>query len=458
MGFNRRRRKAHENQDSMWTSYSDLFLGLSVVFLLLYVSASLRQGTDGLKQFIENKSLQKENQDLKQQLKVYDSLKQAYINQDASQDEQKVYENLMAKLDLLKDEANEEKSKLEQQAREHFQKEKALNEYQQVVRNIINANLIAKARIKKRDLVITDKETAIDEQSKQIFTLEKNISRSERKVADLEDNLQDQLEKLEVAFNDNKVSKAKFEREQKRLRQEADSKISDLKAKTDKLYADLAAKQKEQDKLAGQFQSAKSDLQRTKGELAKAQENLNARKKLAKSIKDKFSSNGVKAEVDEGTGDVLLSFEGEYFDTGKARLKPGMKNVLEKAMPAYAQSLFQDPKISEKIENVEIVGFASPTFNGKYIDPSKLSAKDRAAVNFNLDLSYNRAKSIFDHMFTNMDFNHKQRLLPLVKVTGRSFLKDADKRDLAAEGNKSICDQIDCAKKQTVIIKFKLRD
>ena len=136
-----------------------------------------------------------------------------------------------------------------------------------------------------------------------------------------------------------------------------------------------------------------------------------------------------------------------------------MRKILEQAVPVYSSSLFENTKIAEKISNVEIVGFASPTFKGKYIDPKSLNPEDRAAVNYNLDLSYNRARAIFNHVFdqNKMQFKHQQKLLPLVKVTGRSFFDQAS-RNVANESPESFCRKNDCAKLQRVIIKFNLKD
>src|SRR5205823_6386783 len=141
------------------------------------------------------------------------------------------------------------------------------------------------------------------------------------------------------------------------------------------------------------------------GTLAK----LNQQRELANRIKDNFKKAGINADVDLKTGDVTINFQNEYFDTGSANLKGGMLQILKKFMPEYAKSLFQDPKIASRIANVEIVGFASPTYKGKYVDPSSLSQEDRAAVNFNMDLSYQRAKSIFEPMFNTqlMQFQHQ---------------------------------------------------
>ncbi len=603
MGFEYNKKK-HEGGDSMWTSYSDLFLGLSIIFLLLFVSASLKQGTDGIKQNIEFKHVQKENEDLKQQIKAYETLKQDYMQRQASNEEQDNYKELMDKLSLLQDQAKDEKTKLRVEASQNEKKEKALNQYQQMIRNIINSNAIAKARIKSRDTMIDTKDQVIDEKTGEISTLEKDVkTKSEEIVAGearaktLETTLDKRIKQLRGAYKAQHISKKKFEQERAQIQTEMDGKIAQIrekneraKAEFDRASAELAqtsqalvqtqgqlqnakgsitalGKQKEKlvgelnaaagkhqvevaalqgqfaaqqakekadfegalakerlsgdektgrerafaaaaegkaralagqigdldqkfraaqgeagrnaamaaaangkaaaaegkaNVLAGQVGNLGKELAGTKGELAKARENLNAKKNLAASIAKSFASKGIKAEVDSKSGDVMLAFGDQYFDTGRAELKPKMRSILEKAVPAYSASLFEDPKIAAKIQSVEIVGFASPTYKGKFINPKSLDQNDRQAVNFNLDLSYNRARSIFNYVFdkNKMSFKHQQQLLPLVKVTGRSFLSSDDDRTPAAVpgSGEEFCRKNDCAKLQRVIIKFTLKD
>jgi hypothetical protein len=86
---------------------------------------------------------------------------------------------------------------------------------------------------------------------------------------------------------------------------------------------------------------------------------------------------------------------------------------------------------------------------------------NRQAVNYNLDLSYGRARAIFNYVFdqSKMSFKNQDRMLPLVKVTGRSFLTSDKERDPAAQDStESFCKKNDCAKLQKVIIKFTLKD
>ena len=132
-----------------------------------------------------------------------------------------------------------------------------------------------------------------------------------------------------------------------------------------------------------------------------------------------------------------------------------MKKILKKFIPIYAKSLFKDKGIRKKISSVEIIGFASPTYNGKYIDPTSLDPKDRAAINYNLDLSYKRAKSIFNYMFHNdsLKYSYQKTLLSKVKVTGKSYFSEKA-RNVASDKS---CATKNCKESQRVIIKFNLK-
>lgn len=219
--------------------------------------------------------------------------------------------------------------------------------------------------------------------------------------------------------------------------------------------------------LKGQLASLDDELQKTKSEASELQQDLkkakkfaNRRQELAKRIKDHFTREGVKADVDMASGDVTINFGKEYFETDKSKLKVAMKNILNKAIPAYAQSLFDDPNIAKKIEAIEIIGFASPTYNGKLVNPVSLKPADRTAVNYNMDLSYKRAKSIFEYIFdlSKLRYKHQKAFLPLVQVTGKSYLSEEIKAEMGSMTREEYCEKYDCNKSQKVIIKFNLED
>lgn len=648
MSFNYDKLKKKHESGEQWASYSDLFMVLSVVFLLLYVVASLRTGTHTLSQQIQKRDMANKVQDLEQQIKVYNTLKEDYLEKQAQEKEQKVYENLMSKLELLQEKNGREAEELRRKANENEKKKEALNQYQQIVRNIINANVLAKARIKRRDSVITtqkdtivkkdetikdnvrtialkdrtiaskekeiqereaqiseldqeveekrniiakknqvieekqrilaEKQNQIKNLNKDIQTKRKIISRNENKIKKIDSKLKRQITQLLKEKKRRKMSTKKYKQRLAKLRsasekqkrilerksREAEKQLKSVKAKVaqaskqlenanktiqeqsaqksklakelqgvqskiaytkqelenanktieqqsaekerlakelekqealkkqlaqdlatqaelkeklskdlktqsaqkEKLSRDLASVQKRIAKKTKEYEKTVKNLNQKVSEvssdLAKAKEKLMARKKLAKQIQKNFGKAGVKASVDGKTGDVILAFGQNYFDTGKANLKGGMQKTLNKFVPIYAKSLFQDPNIAKKIKSVDVIGFASPTYRGKYVNPNSLDPKDKKAIEYNLDLSYRRARSIFDHMFDTrkLKFEDQKKLLPLVKVSAKSFFSgNKDGRMPASNmSRREFCKKYDCKKEQRVIIKFDLNE
>lgn len=571
MSFNYNKNKEGGAGDSFWTSYSDLFLGMSVVFLLLYVTASLRTGTSGLQAQVENKKLSMQVDDLKNQLKMYDSVKKDYLNQEASADEAQQYNELMDKLSLLQEEAGDERTKLARQAHELQTKEKALNEYQQMVRNMINANTIAKTKIKRREGVIEKQDDTIEVQDEEIAQLETDVQKKQQQIAENErqievanEKLDQRLKQLKQAYKQKQLSEKAYQAQIAKANAEADAKLAKLnqtaetyakqlaqtegqlgsakqelaktqaelnqtsgklaqtgaelgkaknelgatrgalaqtqgelgktkgqlgqlegelgatKGKLGQLAGELGKTKGELGKVAGELGAAKGQLGQLSGELgkakgqlgqaqgqigqlqgdlAKAKADADARKEIARRMREGFAKAGVKADIDDRTGEVVINFGDVYFDNDSAQLKTKMKEVLQKAMPEYSKALFGDTKLRDKITSVEIVGFSSPTYQGKYVDPKSLDPNVRKAVDYNLDLSYKRARAIFQHIFddSKMNFSHQKDLLPLIKVTGRSFL--AEKLDANRNpSSKNFCDTHDCKKAQRVIIKFSFDD
>jgi len=644
---------------SQWTSYSDLFMVLSVVFLLLYVITSLRNGTVGVQNYVEVKNLQQANEDLKKQLEVYNTLKEDYLEKKASEKEMQTYSELMDQLKLLKDDAKTEKEKLRFQAFENEKKERALNKYQQIVRNIINSNLLAQERIKVRDTKINERDVEISEQKQEIAeqtqeiekqsqeiedqkaeierkkriiaqkkkiiaenkivleekqkeikylskTVQKKkeiIAQNDNEIRSINQTLNQKLNELSYAYKKQKMTKKKYQQQLAFIKEDSKNKISELEeytlnvkkelgntdkklklassqlnetsqklqqqsvenkklaedinnldsqykqqiASLDSEYqnklahlrqereADIAkfekerqmsqdrfekiramdkagfAKLRSQDKEAfnkqlaleqqrrnqekgeyfnalgeekdrankiknqlqqalseekGRYMASLNNLKNEKDALSKdlhtAQKLVSARKAIVGAIKDNFKKAGIPVDLDAKTGDVILSFQDEYFDTDKSELKPTMKNILHKFFPVYSKSLLADTKIADMIASVEVVGFASPTYQGRYIDPKSLAKQDQTAVDYNMQLSFQRANAIFKYIFDTdkMQYQYQQTMRPIVKVTGRSFLADGvENRGIASSiSNKDYCTKYNCKKSQKVIIRFNLKD
>jgi chromosome segregation ATPase len=609
MSFNYDHEKG-KHQENFWTSYADLYMTMFTIFLFIYVGSTLKQGTRSFEQSQDKQMLKNQIADLQQQLKVYENLKDDHIKQ-ADPDEAKLYEDLMGKLDLLQDEAKDEKEALRRKAMETELKEKALNKYQQLIRNMINSNVLAKTKIQRRNEIITKKEDIIEEKDESIAALEQNVEQQrndlaakEQQITQSNAELQNNIKKLEQSYKANQMTKKELETKITKLRHAAYAEVANIKnqaevirqelegaqsdlqntqarlgqtqstlAKTkgqlasaeqentqlegtleatknkyagdlakergkyegelakergkyeDELgklkgnladarakfegdlakergkyddemgklkgahdaalgnarkgFADALAKEKlsaaEKGKKEAAFREAMADKEKgyqdqlgklkdkydnTQGELKKAIDQINTKKKLADQIRNRFKRAGIDVDINEKTGEVVLDFKNSYFNTGSAELKKEMIATLQKFIPIYTAGLFEDAKTAEKIASVEIIGFASPTYKGKLVDPSSLDPANRSAVNFNLDLSFNRAKSIFGYIFdvNKMQYNEQKRLLGLVKVTGRSFLAQGTDKTNSDASADNFCSAHDCKKEQRVVIKFNLKD
>jgi hypothetical protein len=603
-----------EHQQDMWPAASDLFMMLSTIFLLLFVVSSLRNGAESIKNQIEYQQMLVEAQDYQEQNRVYNALKDNYLETNATREEQQLYSELMDKLSLLQEEANQEKQRLTKEAQENKAKEVALNRYQQIVRNIINANMLAKANLQDKDTVIDEKRRSLAEANREIQdkdrelavkedkisrisqTIERNqeeLARREQEVDQLRKDIQmkksaldeknseinktqrelqakigqlqktetdrgklaEKIEEMRVASAE-KIGQLKKERDDlEGSLSSASDELTGLRGELKKASTTIAMTEKEKSKLLGDLEKAKGDFQnqidglkegfakqlegekdRLNKQLAAArasaadkaaaeaaykkkaddlgrelndkvaslqakikqaedsieknkkekddykkyiealekekqglaniakesQDRERARKQIADRMRQGLAKAGIEAEVNPRTGDVTLSFGDDYFETDSAELKPSMITTLKKFIPIYANNLFEDPKIAPMVQSVEIVGFASPTYRGKFVDPQSLSEKDREAVNYNLDLSYRRAKSIFEYIFdvNKMKYSNQNRLLGLVNVSGRSYLADGAKGHNVEQGlsRETFCKKYDCRKQQKVIITFDLKD
>ncbi len=339
--------------------------------------------------------------------------------------------------------------------------------------------------------------------NEKILALEQNNKMNEEKLKDKIENINRSYSEVKASLNRNKRSLRKtqkqlnFEKEiTSKLKQEYQQKISSAKDRyakknreiqtlkqtyllekknliSQKTRAQNKASEKFRRKMASIDQSYADKIEKIKAEmgqmeksyldkLSKASPITAERLKIAKAMGGVFKTNGISASVNGESGDVVIDFGLSYFDTDKWFLKKGMKRKIKKLIPLYAKTLFET---SDKIASVEIIGFSSPTYRGRFVDPHSINEKYRQAINYNLDLSYKRARSIFSYIFDKkkMNFAYQEKLLPYVKVTGRSYFSE-EVRFSPTKGKKkrlpttAECEKYGCLSSQKVIIKYYLKE
>ena len=309
MSFDYDRNKNAHSGDGFWTSYSDLFLGLSTIFLLLYVTASLRTGTDAIKNQVDNQKLTMQNEELKNQLKMYEAVKSQYLEKEASKNESQEYQELMDKLTLLREDAKTEKDRLAQEALENETKEKALNKYQQLVRNIINANKVAKSKLIARNDIIGEQDTTIDEQRHDIGDLQgeidqkqKQLKQNERKISEAKHALENSKKSLNEAFEANEISKKEFQDKMRKLEAQNNKKVHELKSANQEYSSQL-------NQLSSQLKGTEQALEQNKQALTQNQQALAAKERETGTLQAQISK--IKGDYERDQAAAKAAFDAE---------------------------------------------------------------------------------------------------------------------------------------------------
>lgn len=175
---------------------------------------------------------------------------------------------------------------------------------------------------------------------------------------------------------------------------------------------------------------------------------------LAGNIAKRLSSIDSNFKSDN-TGKLVLKMDDTFgFQNDSSKLKEGVAEKLKKIIQVYAEELFRDPTVRAQIENVFIIGHASPRHKGKPIDLENSSSDH--AYKYNLDLSANRALTIAKFIFSpDMgDFSHKNLFKNKLQASGRGYTAPVLRNVNVLENG---CGVYDCARSRRVEIFFTLK-
>ena len=162
---------------------------------------------------------------------------------------------------------------------------------------------------------------------------------------------------------------------------------------------------------------------------------------LAENLAEKFSENKINVNVDKLSGLVEIS-DLELFDTGSYILSKKGKAYLDKFFPIYINTIFSNPEISDKVENIVIQGHTdSQMFKGLKTEEEQYAK--------NLELSSLRAITVANYVFkTKYDKKYKDKLQKILIVEGKSNT-DPVLTDKKEDLNKSRRVELDIRMKST---------
>ncbi|MES2528158.1 MAG: hypothetical protein V4598_13785 [Bdellovibrionota bacterium] len=458
-------------------SYSDLFMVMSFVFLFMYVISSLNSG---IRIIQEKHRSQKDKQELENKVARYEQK----VEEALTESQKREYEEVKAGLMKLQEEAKLARVEQEKMIQVAIEKEKNLVKFQDSIKTmaVIQARANEELKSNTEKLQVADEmaeangraiaslENELTAKATEIKRVTSEVSKRENEIRAIEDRVSELSTKASLVGKQSeelKMLKSTLAAKERQLSSAKETEASLNSEKENLVKVSQAEKESLVKSSQAELQKVKSEKDAQFSSLEKkyrrATEGL--RKEIASSLASRLKDKGIIADVNKSTGDVTVRFTNAYFDYNSSELKDVMKKELETFIPIYASSLFENKKHKDSISSVEIVGSASPSFKGKYVNPRAIASEDeKNAMNYNLDLSYRRAKKIFEHTFLSrkFDFEHKSEMIPLIKVTGTGYLQameelkeyPADKQDKS----KGFCGQYDCHEFQKVTLRFNLKD
>lgn len=138
-----------------------------------------------------------------------------------------------------------------------------------------------------------------------------------------------------------------------------------------------------------------------------------AQTEMAEKLAKELVNNKIDVNIDKMSGQVEIS-DLELFDIGSAKLSAKGKAYLDKFFPIYIDTIFSNPEVSDKVENLIIEGHTdSQMFKG-------LNSAD-AQYTKNLELSSMRATEVANYVFkTNYNKKYSKKLHKVLIVEGKS--------------------------------------
>lgn len=393
---------------SPWTSYSDIFCSLMMVFVLLFSYAMIQYTLSDLQRTSENEAILQTSAELERQI---DDLQ---LRLQAAEDDGTI-SSLKTELSDTKDELQIvilEKGELQALADSRNQ--------QLIVLAAENADLQAQV-----DALSSDNEA-------QLIVLGEQNSMLEAQILVLTDSNEDLSVELASAKSEADELSAELEgasAEAERLQ----NMVVILQGNNDSMSVQISDLAAENESLSRENSDLRARIAAISvGDASQGTQDAVAgiRLEIITELRKALDDSGVEVRVDSETGAIMLNSE-VLFAVNESTLKPKGKAFLNRFFPVYFETLAKGPS-SEFIAQVSVEGHTDTT--GSYLT--------------NLDLSMRRAQSVLTYCLSMLDEADQAVFIRMFSASGCSYANPIYNSDGSVNMDKS----------RRVEIKFTLKD
>jgi chromosome segregation ATPase len=283
--------------------------------------------------------------------------------------------------------------------------------------------------------------------------LEKTISKRHKRIQGLNKKIRD--------LNQQLAQEQQQKSNQQKAYNKLDKNFQNLKSYTSSLAKKVGNLEDQNGALKKELESSYRSLTQAKKQNTRISRGIasvrnNVRSRIGENIANKLNASNLMAKVDPVSGSVTLQMDDAFlFRKNDYRLSKKAKKTLKKLIPLYVDAIFSDKQASKYIEDVNIIGHASPSYGKRFSSPN--SIHNQTAYNYNMELSTNRAKEIVKFIFSKEfgHFENKATFRKKVSAIGRSFSEPVRRSPSSKERG---CGQYDCKSSRRVEIKFTLKE
>jgi outer membrane protein OmpA-like peptidoglycan-associated protein len=516
-----RKEPSHEG-GNFWTSYSDLLLGLSVIFLVLFFFSTLRAGVEQLKakitvedsqNFLKGKvpeSLAKEQQSQREQLKKnLDELNQQRVQMAQSalqanqamknlETQQQLFDSMMkqqAEQAAALRAVSEANEKLEHSKKETSQELEDAKKAQLRLQALVQTNdqNLAKLQgdLSAKQKQIEEAQTALKEKNQTLAQFDQEKAAHARTREDFERLRQESQETLKATLEKERQAKLSVETRLSRLQAQAagdQEQLSGIRKKLVETEQALNQAKTESARLIASNQAMKGRQQGFEKKLGAAEGEAEGWRKKAQALQGRL---GALENQNQAQGRKLASLDGElrqaiaknlvkgFEGSGVAATVNPTSGTLIVSMDAL-QFLNGSAELSEtakrQLRNL-IPTYAKSLF-GETSHAGRISeirvsghasprfgfnyvdpkAADKTAKEYNLDLSRRRSQAIADFLFGSEIGTYPHKAEMRIYTRSEGFGHTYPVRAPAGIPAGEPCGPYDCAKSRRVEISFQLKD